>query len=75
MSIFQSIIFFISLSLLIIGAHQTFTVGLYESYWLFMLSLALLFLYSILKKNKEKEEEEKKTKKNQGGKKKSSRKK
>ena len=50
MNIFQSVLFFLSLGLLIIGTHQTITVGFYESYWLFMLSLVLLFIYGMMKK-------------------------
>lgn len=50
MSILQSIIFFLSLGLLIVGVHQVFTVGFYESYWLFMLSLVMLFVYNFMKK-------------------------
>ena len=50
MNILQSVIFFISLALLIIGVHQTFTVGFYESYWLFMLSLVLFFVFRMMKK-------------------------
>lgn len=61
MTAVQSILLSLSLGLLIVGAHQTFTVGFFESYWLFMLSLILLFFYSWLKKgNKEDDKEEKK---------------
>lgn len=35
----------------VIGIHQSFTVGLTESYWIFMLSVSLLLLYKLNKKN------------------------
>ncbi len=68
MSILQSILFFLSLGLLIVGAHQTFTVGFYESYWLFMLSLVLLFIYGALKKNNKDSATENKNKPSKAGK-------
>ena len=68
MNILQSILFFLSLGLLIVGAHQTFTVGFYESYWLFMLSLVLLFIYGALKKSNQDSEEESQKESSKGGK-------
>ena len=41
---------------LIIGIHQTITVGFGQSYWLFMLSIALL-LYQQIRKARKKQEE------------------
>jgi 4-hydroxybenzoate polyprenyltransferase len=41
---------------LIIGIHQTITVGFGESYWIFMLSIAFL-LYQQIRKVKKKQEE------------------
>ncbi len=34
-----------------IGIHQSITVGIAESYWIFMLSLSLLLLYKLRKNN------------------------
>jgi hypothetical protein len=36
---------FISMALFIIGVHQSFINGLQKSYWIFMFSIAFLFLY------------------------------
>ncbi len=50
MQILQSVFFYLTIGLLIIGAHQTFTVGFYESYWLFMMSLVSFFIFNFIKK-------------------------
>ncbi len=36
---------FLSLTLLIIAVQQTLTQGLRDSYWIYMFSLAFLFIY------------------------------
>lgn len=41
---------FLSLALLVIGVQQTFVHGVGYSYWIFMFSLAFLFIYSYLKR-------------------------
>lgn len=43
------ILIFSSLTLFIIGVHQSFMNGIENSYWIFMFSLALLFLYWYIK--------------------------
>jgi hypothetical protein len=43
------IILFLSLTLLIIGIDQALVKGLQNSYWIFMFSLALLFIFWYLK--------------------------
>jgi len=39
----------VAAGLLVIGIHQTMINGLEYSYWIFMLSLSLLFLYRLKK--------------------------
>ncbi|MEQ9424441.1 MAG: hypothetical protein RJQ09_08500 [Cyclobacteriaceae bacterium] len=51
MKLFDTIIFTLAIGFTIIGFHQAFTVGIAESYWIFMLSLSLLLLYKLRKKN------------------------
>jgi hypothetical protein len=43
------ILLFLSLTLLIIGVDQSMANGLQNSYWIFMFSLALLFIFWYLK--------------------------
>lgn len=43
------LIFSLAVALFIIGIHQVMTVGIMNSYWIFMLCLSLLFLYKLLK--------------------------
>ncbi len=38
-----------SVGFLIIGVHQTMTVGLLHSYWILMVSVSLLLLYKFVK--------------------------
>lgn len=42
-------IFSAAVAFFIIGVHQAMTVGIINSYWIFMLCLGLLFLYKLLK--------------------------
>jgi hypothetical protein len=47
---FIEIIFFsLSVALFIIGVHQSFTVGIAESYWIFMLCFLFLLIYQFKK--------------------------
>ena len=50
------IVLALSAGFLIIGIHQTITVGFGESYWLFMLSIAFL-LYQQIRKARKKQAE------------------
>lgn len=57
MKLTEIIVFSLAVAFFIIGVHQTFTVGLIESYWIFMFTGALLLLYRIKKApNNHKEE-------------------
>ncbi|HMQ00396.1 MAG TPA: hypothetical protein PKC24_11495 [Cyclobacteriaceae bacterium] len=42
----------LAVALLIIGIHQTMTLGIVHSYWILMLSMASLIYYQIRKKPK-----------------------
>jgi hypothetical protein len=42
----------------IIGVHQTFILGLLQSYWLFMLSVSMLLLYKLKRRKPEPEPSE-----------------
>ena len=57
MKLFDIILFVLAFTFLVIGIHQSITVGLAESYWIFMLSLMQLFLYGY-RKNKHKQQED-----------------
>jgi hypothetical protein len=50
------IVLSMSLVFLIIGIHQTITVGFGQAYWLYMLSIAAL-LYQQIRKAKKKQDE------------------
>ncbi len=45
----DSILFFLALGLFPIGIHQSIVLGISQAYWIFMLCLALLFLYGYRK--------------------------
>jgi hypothetical protein len=49
MKLTESILLSLSVAFFIIGVHQTFTVGLLESYWIFMLTVGLLLIYKMKK--------------------------
>lgn len=51
MKLVDVIIFTLSIGFTLIGIHQTMVVGLAYSYWIFMLSISLLLLYRLRKKN------------------------
>ncbi len=44
MKLVDTIILSITVVIFIIGVHQTFTVGLMYSYWIFMFSIVLLLI-------------------------------
>jgi hypothetical protein len=49
MKIADSILFFMAIGLFLIGINQAMVLGFANSYWIFMVSLTLLFLYSYRK--------------------------
>jgi hypothetical protein len=49
MKLSETILFSLAVAFLIIGVHQTFTVGILQSYWIFMLSIALLLTFKLLR--------------------------
>ncbi len=49
------LLLFFSGGIMVIGVHQTITNGFENSYWLFMVAIAL-FLYYQVRKNKDKQE-------------------
>ena len=49
MKLAETIFLSLAVAFFIIGVHQTFFVGIIESYWLFMLSVAMLLLYRMKK--------------------------
>ncbi|MEO9872746.1 hypothetical protein [Ekhidna sp.] len=66
MKLFDIILFVLVFCTFIIGIDQAIVIGLAESYWIFMFSLALLFLYGYRKgQRKVREQEELKSAKNQ----------
>jgi uncharacterized membrane protein YoaK (UPF0700 family) len=56
LKLFDTILFVLLFCSFIIGASQAVVVGIAESYWIFMISLMLLFLYGY-RKNKREENE------------------
>jgi Na+/melibiose symporter-like transporter len=52
MKIFNTVILSIAIGFLIIGIHQSLTFGFEASYWLFMITLALLLWFKI-RRNRE----------------------
>jgi hypothetical protein len=49
MKLSETILFSLAVAFLIIGVHQTFTVGILQSYWIFMLSITLLLIFKFLR--------------------------
>ena len=58
MKLFDLILFVLIFVTFIIGVDQAIVVGIAESYWIFMLSLALLFLYGYRKGQRQAREKE-----------------
>ncbi len=50
MRLLDAVILSLSVGFFIIGVHQVMTLGIAYAYWLLMLSVILLFWYSIRKK-------------------------
>lgn len=66
MKLFDIILFVLIFCTFIIGVDQSIVVGFAESYWIFMFSIALLFLYGYRKGQRQAHEKEAiKTSKNQ----------
>ena len=73
MKVARNIILALSAAFMIIGIHQTITLGFEVSYWIFMLSISMFFLYKLMgnvdkpgkekKKSRSKERSQKKSKK------------
>lgn len=68
MRLFDVILFVLTFCLFVIGIHQAIVIGLAESYWIFMFSLMLLFLYGY-RKNRFEEQKSKDNKSNKPSKK------
>jgi hypothetical protein len=49
MKLAESILLSLSVAFFIIGVHQTFVLGIVQSYWLFMLSVSMLLLLKLTK--------------------------
>lgn len=52
MKLLDAILLSLSAGLFIIGVHQSMTVGIMESYFIFMLAVALLFVYKLKKRSR-----------------------
>ncbi len=55
--LFPTIVFALSVVLLIIGIHQTMTTGFAESYWLFSFATGMFLWFAYLKRNEKPGEE------------------
>jgi len=53
MRLTDAILLSLAAGFLIIGIHQTITVGFGNAYWAIMLSVVLFFVYSFKKKSKQ----------------------
>lgn len=58
MKLFDVVLFVLVFCTFIIGVDQAIVVGLAESYWIFMFSIALLFLYGYRKGQRQAREKE-----------------
>ena len=61
MKLIKNIILSLSAGFLIIGIHQTITLGFEVSYWIFMLSISMFLFYRLIN-NGEKDPDKKKKK-------------
>ena len=52
MKLYETILFALTLALLVIGLHQTAVNGFVNSYWIFMLMIIMMIIYRI-RKNKQ----------------------
>jgi hypothetical protein len=71
MKIFDTTLLSLAIGFFIIGLHQSFTVGFEVSYWIFMITLALLLWFKIRRNSsndppENKKEKLKKIKNNKG---------
>ena len=48
-TLFDAILFFLAMGLFVIGTYETIVKGIGDTYWIFMISLSLLFLYGYRK--------------------------
>ncbi len=51
MKLIDVLIFTLAVGFTLIGIHQSMMVGIAYSYWIFMISISLLLLYRLRKKN------------------------
>jgi amino acid permease len=61
MKLVKNIVLSLSAAFLIIGIHQTITLGFEVSYWIFMLTISMFLFYRLLN-NSEKDPDKKKKK-------------
>lgn len=61
MKLIDVVLFVSCFVLFVIGTHQAMVVGIAESYWIFMFSLAPLFLYNYRKNRQEENAKKMKT--------------
>jgi general stress protein CsbA len=52
-TLLDSILFFGAMGLFVIGVYESITKGITSTYWIFMISLSLLFLYGYRKNRNE----------------------
>jgi len=50
MKLFDVLVLSVAIAFVIIGVHQTLSVGFEKAYWAFMLVLILIFVYTLRKK-------------------------
>lgn len=71
MKLVDTIIISLAVGFCLIGFHQTFKSGFFNNYWIFMLTIILLSIFQLRRKNREQKERdnEAKTSKKQRSKK------
>ena len=57
MKIFETVVFALTIVLLVVGVHQTFHYGLLNSYFIFTFAVFTLLGYGYLKRNREEKEQ------------------
>ncbi len=57
MKLVDTIIISIAVGLCLIGFHQTFKSGFFNNYWIFMLTIILLSIFQLRRKNREQKEQ------------------
>lgn len=58
MKLVDTIIISLAVGLCLIGFHQTFKNGFFNNYWIFMLTIILLSIFQLRRKNREQKERE-----------------